>query len=434
MLRQSSAYVQRLMKACRRLGDSRYAFHRRVNWSYRYGADFYQAEATHFSRDPTAYVAGPSKPEPWIDDIYAQRLTGRQVLSIVLKVFAHWIFRALGRPTGTGRREDRFTTYRKAYVDDIELVFDPEELSVHRGVYPFPVSVRRQLRYLKHLRAKGYPWTLEGNSYGGHDFIRFLGRRNIDALRRLESRAQVRGAMALARRGFRKVQLSDEFDIGSLDFSRTLLRCGIAVVNSAHGVGKYLPVHAYQEFHVLTGRQQEYYLATLPCRYQRRTLNVKAPHVHGQGRPGSQAEDTAVDFVFLSGQSSRGIGETFLARNEARAVGRLAQEFADETFMRLLYRPHPNNHHPVAPSGFQLLSELGAVNGRANTVFASYSSTCQIDPAFVGRKVLIRGEYLHPEVWFDDTEEMVDLDELISLLRRTRPAPVVAAPHGAVSP
>ena len=318
-------------------------------------------------------------------------------------------------------------------------MFDPEEPSVYRGVYPFPVSVRRQLRYFAHLRRKRYPWAMEGNPYGVRELARFLVKRDVGALRRLESRAQIRCAMQVAARGFRRVQLSDEFDIGSLDFSRTLARLGIAVVNSAHGVGKYLPVHAYQEFHVLTGRQQEYYVATRACRYLRRTLNGKAPHVHGQARPTARLDDGVVDFVFLSGRSSRGIGEDYLARNESHAVERLAAALAGSKHLRLLFRPHPNNHRPVAPPGFELLVDLSAVNGRPNTVFASYSSTCQIDPAFDGRKVLIRGEYLYPEVWFDDSEEMMELDELIEVLRHAKAPPSAAAPvpaaamsHGAV--
>ena len=418
MLRQSSAYVRRLIAACRRWGDSEYAFHRRVNWSYRYGSEFYQEEARLFSADPTSYVGGACEAEPRIGDVYTQRLSSRQVLSTFVKVQVHWAFLLLGRMSTMVSRRRELATYRKAYVDDIELVFDPDEPSVHRAVYPFPVSVRRQWRYLGHLQRKRCSWAMAGNPYGVRDLVRFLVRRDVGALRRLESRAQIRCAMHVASRGFRRVQVSDEFDIGSLDFARTMARLGIPVVNSAHGVGKYLPVHAYQDFHVLTGRQQEYYVATRACRYHRRTLNARAPHVHGQGRAHLAADGSGVNFVFLSGQSSRGIAETYLARNEARAVERLARELAGVEQLRLLYRPHPNNHHPVAPPGFELLPELSAVNGRPNTVFASYSSTCQIDPAFDGRKILVRGEYMHPEVWFDDAEEMMELDELVDELRR----------------
>jgi hypothetical protein len=418
MLRQSRAFVQRLACATRKHGDTRYHLCRRINWYHRYAADFYQREAALFTANVDAYVGDRCPVEPLVDHLEARTLGRRTVLVTLAKVLVHWLFLLLGKLALPVRGRTGLIVYRKAYVDDIELVYDVEQPSVLRAVYPFPVSVRRQLRYLGHLRHRGYPWRLAGNPYDLIDVLRFLRRRDLRSLQRLESRAQIRGARSVVQAGFHTVQLSDEFDLGSLDFCRTLRRYCLHVVNSAHGVGKYLPVHAYQEFRVLTDRQREYYLATGDCSYIRRLLNGHAPRVSSGGSTLVVIDATTINLVFLSGQTTLGIGESLLVSNEAAAFRRLGAEFGSAAGVRLLYRPHPNHHNPAPPSGFELLAVLEPVNGRPNTVFVSYNSTCQIDPAFQGRKILIRGQFMCPEIWFDTSEEMMDLDQLVAELHR----------------
>lgn len=415
MLRQSDAFARRLLEAARALGDSKYRLRRRVNWSHRYHSRFYQDEAALFTANAAEYVSGRCSTSPTIDDVFKQRVGIQALLMTIIKVSAHWLFLILGSILSP--RLAGFSIYRKAYVDDIELVYDVRQPSVLRAVYPFPVSIRRQARYIADLTRRRVPWIITGNPYAPSDVVRLLFRRDLESMRRMESRAQIRDAFRVAAKGFEVVQLSDEFNLGSLDFSRALARRKVRVVNSAHGAGKYLPMHAFDEFYVLTGRQQEYYFATRPCRYFKRVLNERAATVAQGLKSDVPVDDTKVNFVFISGTTSYGVGEESLVSNEVRALRCLAS-LANDRGIRLLYRPHPNRHDPVAPEGFTLLTELGPVNGRANTLFASYASTCQIDPAFKGRKVLIRGELIAPETWFDDTEEMMDLEALTAELRR----------------
>jgi len=412
MLRASAAFAGRLIEASRRFGDMKYRFHRRVNWSYRYDHQFYEHETQCFLAAPDAYLAGKQPAVSQIADVFAQELGYKQVVNVMLKVCAHWLFYVLGRFADHGIRATGFTIYRKGYADDIELVFDSDEASVVRAVYPFPINLRRQLRYLRFLRQKNYRFKLAGNPYAPRDLVHFLVRRDINSLRRLEARAQVRHAYQVVALGVKTIQLSDEFDIGSLDFARTLTRFPVQVINSAHGVGKYLPVHAYQEFHVITERQAQYYLAARPCRYTLRELNDRAALPVAEV---TEADSQVVRCIFLS-QVFSGVSEV-VASNEAHVVDRLKAEFAGSREVRLFYRPHPNRREPDAPDGFELLLGLDDVNGRPNTIFASFYSTCQIDPAFKGRKILLRAPLIYPEIVFDDSEEIINVDELVVLFR-----------------
>ncbi len=414
MLRASAVFAARLIEASRQFGDVKYLFHRRVNWTQRFDQKFYELETDCFLADPDAYLAQQQRTAPQVVDVFAQTLQPRQVAVAVLKVLAHWLFQALGNIANRGIRLSGDTTYRKCYVDDIELVFDPDEGAVVRAVYPFPLNMRRQWRYLRFLRRKGYRFKLAGNPYLAMDLLRFLWRRDVRALQRLESRAQVRHARQVAALGMKAVQLSDEFDIGSLDFARTLARLSVHVTNSAHGVGKYFPMHAYQEFHVITERQAQYYHAVRPCRYTLRTLNDRAA-LPASGPALANAQ--GIQFVFLS-QVFEGVTQV-VASNEAVVMQRLNAEFAGSAGIKLLYRPHPNSHQPVVPQGFKLLPGLDQVNGHPGTVFASFYSTCQIDPAFKGKKVLVRGHLIYPEIVFDEAEVILNCEQLILALQPT---------------
>jgi hypothetical protein len=411
LLCESYGYAARLIEASRRFGDVKYQFHRRVNWTQRYDEKFYELEAACFLSDPEAYLAQQQCVAPQVSDVFAQKLHLRQVVTVLMKVSAHWLFRVLGSVANRGIRLSGASIYRKCYVDDIELVFDPEELGVVRAVYPFPLNTGRQLRYVRFLLDKGYRFKLAGNPYLMMDLVRFLVRRDVRSLKCMESRAQVRHAGQVAEQGFKTVQLSDEFDIGSLDFARTLARLSVHVINSAHGVGKYFPMHAYQEFHVITERQTQYYHAVRPCRYTLRMLNDRT------ALPSQSTGSTntpGINFVFLS-QVFEGVTNV-IASNEAFVLKRLNAEFAGSPSIRLLYRPHPNRSNPIVPQGFQLLLNLDEINGIPGTVFASFYSTCQIDPSFKGTKVLIRGHLIYPEIVFDQNESILNSDGLINLL------------------
>lgn len=412
LLRESVAFAARLVAAVDRFDAPRYQRQRRANWTYRYDSEHYARESALFRADPLAYLDGRAPPARQPADVFAQRLRGKTVLTMAAKVLAHWAFRLLGRMAEHELPAQGVVVYRKAYVDDIELVFDPEQQGVVRAVYPFPISLPRQWRYLRRLQDEGRRFKLAGHAYAAADLLRLLWRRDVGALRRMESRAQVRHAREVAALGVRQVQLSDEFDIGSLDFARTLVRCGAQVVNSAHGVGKYFPVHAYPEFRVLTRRQADYYHAIGPCRYELRKLNLHRA-MAGSGTTGQTAREVAL--VFLS-QVFGGISP-LIAEAEGRVVSVLASMLSGVPGVRLLYKPHPNNERPTPPEGFAFLPDVLAVNGRAGTVFASFFSTCQIDPSFAGTKVLLREQLIHPEIAFDDTEPVLDAAGLVAMIR-----------------
>jgi hypothetical protein len=413
LLRESVPYARRLVQAARSYGESLYATHRRINWSHRYADDFYASEAALFVQDPGAYLVCDAASAPPLEDVFRKKLAISALAAIALKVLAHRIFALLGMLQAKLPGAFQAKVYRKCYVDDIELVFDPNAADTLRAVYPFPLSIRRQLRYLRRLLAERRRFRFAGHRYLLGDFLRLLQRRDVHSLMRMEARSQLAHAGEIAGLGYMKVEMGDEFNLGSLEFARALDRRGIDTVNSAHGVGKYLPVHAYRTFFTLTDVQREYYIPVLPCQYKRRQLNDLFP----AGNPTGPMPNAPRIQVAVLSQTFPGL-TGIVHEHEDKIVRRLAAEFANDPLVELLFKPHPTQGDRAPPAGFRTLSNVAEVNGRPGTIFVSQFSTCQIDPTFKGRKVLIKGDLVHPQIAFDKGEPILTLEELVALVRQ----------------
>lgn len=414
LLRESVSFSSRLAQAARAYNESTYATHRRINWSHRYADQFYAHETNIFVKDSERYLTSAAEPPSQLEDVFEIRLSPSALAAATAKVFAHRSFALLGKIQRNLPGAFRARVYRKCYVDDIEFVFDPDATDTLRAVYPFPLSMRRQIAYLQRIWREGRRFRFAGHSYLLTDLWRLLRRRDVRSLMRMEARAQLAHARELFEQGYAKIEMSDEFNLGSLEFARAIDRLGIDNVNSAHGVGKYLPVHAYQTFITITDVQQDYYIAVRPCRYERRKLNDALPEPCAIDDTRVE-DDTRVRVVLLS-QTFAGL-TGIIPKNEVRIQSGLAAEFANHPGIDLLFKPHPTQGQRPPPPGFETLGNLADVNGKPGTVFVSQFSTCQINPTFKGYKVLLRGELVHPEIAFDSDEPILTLDELIEAIR-----------------
>jgi hypothetical protein len=137
--------------------------------------------------------------------------------------------------------------------------------------------------------------------------------------------------------------------------------------------------------------------------------------------PAQATGHDAPRLVFLS-QCSKGVSG-IVSEAEARVTRRLAEALAS-TNVELLYKRHPNSTSSKAPQGFRLLDGLTDVNGLPGTTFVSFFSTCQVDPAFKGRKVLLREHLIYPEIVFDESEEIVDTEGLVRMMQAAATAEV----------
>lgn len=414
LLRESQAFADRLSEAVDSFGENIYHRNRRINWSYRYCEEFYAAEAALFCRNPAEYIKKSVDVPPQISDVFSKSISLRQLISVCFKVFAHWAFLTIGKIINNGRRNDLYI-YRKCYVDDIELAFDPSADGVLRAVFPFPLSAARQWQYCRYLRRQALPFRLDGNHYALCDLVALLRQRDVRALMRLESRAEIRNARKLLLERFSRVELSDEFNIGSLDFCRILSRGGIPIVNSAHGIGKYFPVHRYRKFNVLNSKQKNYYQAEGVCIYNYFRLHT----IYGINADLENKNDSkisgSINLIFLS-QAIDG-GNPIISNEENKLLNHITSIADKYDNLILSYKPHPNSKSRLNTNGWKIINDINDINILSNKILFSFFSTCHIDDRFHGRKYLIQTEIIRPEIAYDDEGDILNIFDIENLLK-----------------
>ncbi len=414
LLRESQTFADRLREAVRVIDESKYYRNRRINWSYRYCEAYYAAEAVHFCRSPAEYVKGELNSPPQISDVFSEPIRPRQLAGICLKVFAHWTFAIIGKLVGY-RRSTGLDVYRKCYVDDIELAFDPLANGILRVVFPFPLSVGRQWRYCRHLQKQALPFRLDGNRYVLRDLIALLVTRNVRALMRLESRAEIRTARQVLMEGFSRIELSDEFNIGSLDFCRTLSRAGVPIINSAHGIGKYFPIHSYSQFNILNSKQKQYYKSERPCKYEYFKLYTTYGSQSG-AEHARKLKNSKINIIFLSQVVDN--GNWIIFSEERKLIEYITPILNDYKNVSLNFKPHPNASHVSYKGKWKIIYDLKEINQLDNRIFISFFSTCHIDDRFQGKKYLIRTELIHPEIAYDDNGDIFDIKGIEKIITK----------------
>ncbi len=411
VLKQNVFFVKRLIIACSKFRETNYRKNTRINWTYKYDGNFVENEYEIFKQSPELYLSNQIYDiESNVGDIFAKQLTWRFLFKITMKVLAHWLFICAAK-IKHGQESD---VYRKCYVDDIESAYPNTPSYVCKWVYPFPIGLIRQLKYIKRCIHLGQNWRFAGIPYSFYDLWRCFRNRDFYSFTRMETRAQIRHAIEINILGYKKIELSDEFDVGSYNFSAAARHLGMQVCNTAHGIGTYMPIHSYSLFRVLTKKQMSYYHSVRGAIYEIYTLSNRiAPTITS-----NQTCDCGDSVICLVVSSiSYGYKEEFeLHISEERVTSILSSNFAAEECVKLLYRPHPNNRAPNIPPGFTLAPNLDCISNKKMIVL-SFNSTCHIDPTFKGEKILIKDQGLYPEIMLGSDMVAMDPQEIVDYIK-----------------
>lgn len=401
---QVRGYADGIERQIRATVSSRYQRRRLVNFFHRFDDSYRDAEEALFLSDPGRYShkAGSSSIN---QDLLATRLPGRLVVRQVLKTLAHWAFRIAGSLQSSAVDRTAYTRLRRCYVEDVEALFGTDA-ELLRLIYPFPLSVARQIRYVRLLRNEGKSYTLAGLPYAFSELLTLVAAGTYGHLLRMEARAQIRHAREMS--AFPKlhtIQTSDEYDFGTIYFCRSLRRRRITILNAAHGISKYLPNHEYDEFDALTQEQISFYDNYNACRFRIRQLTPPPPN---------NAYESNVTTVVLLGQYSRNMSD-LLKDAESQMLDIVTEVASRNKNVRFLYRKHPNNDSDVTLAKGIELSDGRLLAGN-NVIQFSLYSTCQIDPNFVGCKFLVETKFIKPQFAYGSEEPIIQIDDLASHL------------------
>lgn len=161
------------------VSSSQYSHYKKkymVNLHYKYDKIFYNAEGDLFSKNPSDYVSNYN--EIYCSHEFDSALSERKVdfslyTKVLVKVLAHLFFRFIGFCQSVFHKTES-SIIRKCYVEDVEALFDLE--CDVRLIYPFPLSIRRQLKYLLFLNGSAKRFLFDGIPY---DITSFIDRKSV---------------------------------------------------------------------------------------------------------------------------------------------------------------------------------------------------------------------------------------------------------------
>ena len=393
VLKQSSNYVKRIIEGSKKYNESIYKSHLRINWSYKYDNEFLESEYNTFLKKPNLYLNNERiTEEADLADIFEKKLSISEIFRISAKIIIHFAFQSLSI---LFRKKSVNKAYRKCYVDDIDSVYENKSRDFIKWIYPFPIGFKRQIRFIIKCRKEKRHWTLAGLPYSLSDYLKLIIKRDFFAYMKLEVRAQLKHVKKLNNLGYKRFELSDEFDIGSLIFCKYARHLGIEVINSAHGIGKYLPVHAYSQFNVITEKQASYYISVRPTVYVKYLLNKRKADTFINIKNNFNIEN-GLNVILISSISYSSSVEYELHAAEEEISSILCKNYNDNSRINLYYRPHPNVRKLKIPKGFRLAPDLKFIIDE-KSIILSFNSTCHVDPTFEGDKILVNSDGLYPE-------------------------------------
>ena len=407
---ESKAFVENLKTSCKSFNENSYLYKQRVNYSYRFSSEFTDEQLRLFQLDPSRYLSiyGLRKADNLLD-VFHKKLTRSEILRILVKVLAHRLFRVIGSLQFLFNSKGPDLTYRKAYVDDIDLVYDRGESDMLMAVYPFPVKLSRQLKFIMSLIKDKQVFRFDGYCYRLKFVLNLLYCRDVRAYEMLERSAAYLKALELGEMGFHKVQLSDEFDINCLAFTRFCRRAGLLVVNKTHGIGKYFPMQCFDEFYVLDDKMIEYYdlKQHSNCHKFHLTADQQAPVVE---------EINKVSIVFMSQIFDDSVTDTRQAEDNVLTV---LSEVNKSLGVTTYYKPHPNRRSSVRldDEAFHVMSSIDQLDfDEEFPIIISLFSSTHIDPNFFGAKLLVETDIIKPSISFS-TGLIVCLGEIFETLQ-----------------
>ncbi len=325
-------------------------------------------------------------------------VTWQQTAVFVLKLLSHLLFRLFRT------KAFQLSIVTRAWVEVTESLYPDLHKSSHILIYPFPMNLMRQLRFMKRIllgkkaaSLEGLPYSLKGLSL---PFI--SAERRLREIVKLETSAYLRHADEIVGRGAKTLQTSDEFEVGSVALCSRLRERGIPSINTAHGVGNYGPFQSYSEFVVLNSAQSDFYRERNPeivFRIRTETNSIPA---------GTKTRNQHATIVFIH-QNFRDLGLTFEDRLQLKIIGKL-KEAALLFGINFVVKLHPN-------AATRNIDEIRKCTGvtvaryisfdTIRPIFFTLNSTAYFDFRHLGPVLFYIDGSMRPETYFGNEIQTV---------------------------
>jgi hypothetical protein len=344
----------------------------------------------------------------------AEKLIAWNHIGLLLaKAVLHQLFRCL--PTNVPHRPNLV----RAWVD-VSAKLYPEEIK--NGlvlIYPFALNMLRQWRFISWCRKEGVHFRLAGMPYKIFRilFDIVIGRPNDLILAHAEIVANERHACELQDFSPQHIFTSDEFETGSFLLYRSLIKSGVKVVNTAHGIGNYCPNIAYTEFRVITSSQSDFYV--------QRNHNIHYKLLSNEGRVPrglshytlSKGNPAAIILIHQSFELTQQIAEECVQLQIDAELERVSQVLG----IKYIIKMHPNTrkvHSESEQVDFkgELVYEW-SVLADFRPIFVTINSTAFLDVRGAGPALAFAGTTFDPSLYFGPSIMTFTLQNAESILK-----------------
>lgn len=301
-----------------------------------------------------------------------EKIPVQTVLKTVVKVMSHWLFLIPSKLT-SNLFKAKYKYVLKTYVEVEYELFKEKVLGQPHLllIFPFPLSLSRQRRFLSTLKAQSpkqqMSYSLYGMPYSPRHLLNLLLKRNLYSIFLLEYEAAVKFGENLKRIEFNSFKTMDDFDPLSIVYNDILQSSGYYVDTHLHGIGTYSPFISTDHLRTFNRLQQGYY-----TKYANITeLSFYEGFVI---KPSDDILCRKVDAVVFYSQL---MVNTFqLAQVEERVINQL-KKLAKSNNVELYYKKHPNFTGDTLAylKDVKLLSDYENEITSVNTVGASFYST-----------------------------------------------------------
>ncbi|MBC3242138.1 hypothetical protein HU723_23440 [Pseudomonas lurida] len=313
-------------------------------------------------------------------------------ISIAMKVILNRLFRLI--PS----RVQISPSVVRGWVDVTEAMYSKEVFSSSLLLYPFPFGMSRQFRFFRSIKKRGGKVRFSGLPYSFSGLWKLLVAKDKGDLTvvRIETSAFQCYAQELISKGVRTIYTSDEFEVASIAMYECLIKAGVTVINTAHGVGLYSPHVAYSEFKGVNATQSAFYHQRCSGLKPslRKSKNTKLPLASAD-----QSRFLPPAVVLLD--------QNFLAFNcvaESNALIRTQQileNFCSSAEVPFFIKVHPNSSPTGLSHGSVRIKDWAAISA-FRPIFVTVNSTAFYDVQGYGPILVCDEPSFLPEIYFGE--------------------------------
>ncbi|MFK7800615.1 MAG: hypothetical protein AB8G95_03190 [Anaerolineae bacterium] len=364
---------------------------------------FLPSDITTISKDPTENMLLPNS-------MYF-RIAVKIVINLLYRIFFI--------------RKSDSTQYVRAWVDVSKQIYEQEFKQARILVYPFILNFRRHFRFLyqtffvdkSSVSLCGLPYRIKDIG----TLVKGYFTKDIKSIIEVEYGAYNRHAVELVALGAETIYTTDEFDPVGIAFNEELVRNGVRVVNTTHGVGVYMPYVAYNDFYVFNQAQIEYYSRYNQVdRYLYRSRQNSAPKFSGAE---SGEFQFGLVYIYAPFEPKKVFEYEFKIQEELMAY---LKKLASKTGTPFYIKTHPNQSETSKDA---LKSQCDSVCNQwidiplNNPVFVHIKSTAYYDLYEIAPVITYKSKFLFPEVYFGETIQTVSKEMFeASLISLSNPA------------